>query len=260
MLSLVSLAFALAVAGNEVTEVKVAVAPAQIGRALRGLELRERDADTGKIYFFDLPGLRLFEKGAILRARHRPDKGKDDVTVKLRPLERDRVDPAWLELDGFKCEDDRGGGRSVPACSFSTVPGEHEIRDVARGDRAVRKLFSRKQARFLSELVGWDESWSELRVLGPVAELKWKVELDGFDEALAVELWTIDDTVTMLELSTRAPTREAEAVEAKLLRLLEKLHVQADPEHESKTRRALEYLSRPDGARRAGALPPAYIQ
>ncbi len=56
----------------------------------------------------------------------------------------------WQQLDGFKLEADWVGDRAVCSVSLTDLQKRDEIDEVAKGKRAIGKLFSSDQERFLS--------------------------------------------------------------------------------------------------------------
>lgn len=230
----------------ERAEVKVSLAGGQLARALRALELDEEEARRRTIYFFDTRALELFRGGTVLRGRGK-DGGEDDSTAKLRPMDPDRVDRRWFELDGFKCETDRAGDRSVESCSLTRAQRKGELGEAEAGRRPVRKLFSREQERFLETYASARVPWERLEVLGPVEARVWELRDARFQGKLVLEAWRLPGGPEFLELSTRSDPGEAEAVQARLIRWVQSRGLALDPAQEGKTRAVLEYLA---GSRR----------
>jgi hypothetical protein len=228
---------------EETVEIKITLDPARETALVAALGLADERGNARDIWFYDTPALQLFETGLVLRARV---KGRDkaDATVKVRPLDRRRVDISWFELGGFKCEEDRVGERRVPSCSLTEDQQGDVVRAAASGEPQVRKLFSKDQERFFAEFGGRGVGWEPLVPLGPIPSLAWKVRTRFFEAPLVVEAWRLDGAEAVLELSVRAAADEADGVSTALGAYLERLGFQAQPLQDAKTRTALARLTR----------------
>jgi hypothetical protein len=224
------------------TELKLMVVPDAIDAARKALKLSEKSADRRDVAFFDTPDLRMYSAGLILRARD-GSSGEDDTTVKVRPLAREAVDPEWFGVAGFKCEDDSIGDATVSSCSLTIHQDGGEIRQVLDGERAVQKIFSQDQERFLASCATITYSLDALVALGPVPALKWKVSSRRLGTTFAAELWTLPDGREFLELSIRSASSEAALTLDALRKYLEDKDIPLDPDPESKTRLTLEALA-----------------
>jgi hypothetical protein len=90
---------------TDTIEVKMTVANAQIGDALRKFDLRVDEEEKRYVYFFDTPERDLLEAGIIARAR-RIVGDQHNSTVKFRPVEPGAVSRRWRKFEGFKIEAD----------------------------------------------------------------------------------------------------------------------------------------------------------
>src|SRR5262245_19402471 len=172
-----------AISAMDACEIKVTIRPDQELRAERTMELNEDTADVRVIYFYDTPGLDLFNAGVALRARL--VKGDDDdSTVKSRPVEAEKVSKDWRRLKGFKLEADCVGERVVCSASLTVVQGKDEINQVAKGKRPIEKLFSKDQERFLAEFYKGPVDFAKLQVMGPIRVLRWKLKHENFPHEL----------------------------------------------------------------------------
>src|SRR4051794_5694636 len=137
-------------AAMDAVEIKVTIRPDQELLAERAMGVDEDTANVRLVYFYDTPALDLFGAGVVLRARL--VKGDaDDSTVKFRPVEAASVAGDWRRLKGFKLEADWVGDQLVCSASLTALQRRDEIDAVAKGKRAIAKLFSKDQERFLSE-------------------------------------------------------------------------------------------------------------
>jgi len=218
-------------------EIKFTLPTAQVKKALSAFGLSDKKATTRGVTFYDDVDLGLFEAGLVLRSR-KVKNGADDSTAKVRPLEAGDVDPSWFELEGWKCEEDRVGSKSVQSCSLTAPQDEGEIDDVSNGERAVWKLYSDNQELFAMSY-GTDFEWDDLVALGPTDTRVWKVRVKGFERELTFERWFLPDG-ELLEVSSKVGLAEAGGVQAKLATFLAKKGFDTTQTQETKTRRALE--------------------
>lgn len=227
-------------AGN--VEVKVTLPKTQVAKAVSLFKLTDAKASKRAVWFYDTPGLDLFESGLILRAR-KLKNAADDSTVKLRPMLAADVDRSWFELDGFKCEEDRTGTKSVQSCSLSTVQDKGEIDDAAAGERTLDRLFTADQEDFLSDFASVDVDWSALEPLGPVDARVWKFSVRGLKWKLTAERWLLPGGGDLLELSTKVTGAQADAAQNELVAYLKSKGFDTSARQETKTRVALETFS-----------------
>lgn len=220
-------------------EIKRNVRTDQVTAARSALQLDDATARRVAVTFYDTPGLELFEAGLILRSRT-VDGGGDDVTVKVRPLQRTQVAASWFEQDGFKCELDRSGHASVESCSYTAPRGARAIEQALAGERTIESLFNASQRDFARLYSPVTPDWERLRVLGPLDARAWKRDLPDLKTRLSAELWLLPDGKQLLELSTRVPQEQAAAAEAALDAALAARGLDTSGVHETKTRAALQ--------------------
>lgn len=224
-------------------EIKIVASEHQTQKALHAFGLTMDESRKRLVFFYDTRDLTLYKKGAILRARRKDRDSEDDSTVKIRPLSPKQVDTEWFREAGFKCEGDRSHGKTIPSCSLTVEQDPHEVMAVARGERPIKKLYSKKQERFILDFAGHkDENWARLEVLGPIHSHKWKIEPPEFASPIDVELWVIEARKHVLEFSIRADSKHVVSLEKKLAKLLENHGIAASESQESKTRTALAIL------------------
>jgi hypothetical protein len=170
---------AAAITAMDAVEIKVTIRPDQELRAERTMGVNENTADVRLLYFYDTPDLDLFKAGVVLRARLVRDDG-DDSTVKVRPAELADVARDWRRVKGFKLEADWVGDRMICSASLTDRQQRGEIDEVAKGKRAINKLFSNDQERFLAEFYNNRVEFGKLRVLCPIRVLRWKPKHETF--------------------------------------------------------------------------------
>jgi hypothetical protein len=234
---------ARSLAEMDAVEIKVTIRPDQELRAERSLEINEDNAEVRIVYFYDTPGLELFDAGIALRARL--VKGDDDdSTVKVRPVEAAKVADEWKRHDAFKLEADCVGRRIVCSASLTVLQKRTEIDKVAKGTRPIEKLFSKDQERFLTDLTGKTLDFGKLHVLGPIRVLRWKVKAAGFPYDLTVEEWRLPDGEDLVEVSFKAAPRKALLAQKKFEAHLRGLGLDPEGAQETKTRTALSYFAK----------------
>jgi hypothetical protein len=230
-----------ALAAMDAVEIKVTIRPDQELRAERAMEVNEDTADVRLVYFYDTPDLALFKAGVALRARL--VKGDaDDSTVKFRPVEAAAISTDWRRLKGFKLEADCVGDRVVCSASLTGLQQRNEIDQVAKGKRAIEKLFSSDQERFLSEFYKKPVDFGKLRVMGPIRVLRWKTKHETFPHELTVEEWRLPNGDDLVEVSIKAPPSKAPQARKEFDKHLRELGLDPGGAQETKTRTALEYF------------------
>jgi len=233
----------ITMAAVDAVEIKRTIRPDQELRAVRAMEVDEDTADVRLIYFYDTPDLDLFKAGVVLRARL--VKGDaDDSTVKFRPVEAVSISKDWRRLKGFKLEADWVGDHAVCSASLTELQQRGEIDKVAKGSRAIGKLFSNDQERFLSELCRSPLDFGELRVMGPIRGLRWKSKHETFPHELTLEEWRLPHGEDLVEVSIKTPANEAHQARKEFDTHLRELGLDPEGAQNTKTRTALEYFAR----------------
>lgn len=230
-------------AGMHAVEIKVTIRPDQELRAERAMMVNEDTADVRVVYFYDTPDLDFFNAGVALRARL--IKGDDDnSTVKFRSDKMTNIAPDWQQLDGFKLEADWVGDHAVYSASLTCPQRRDEIDAVAKGKRSIDKLFSRDQERFLQEHYKKPVDFGQLRVMGPIRVLRWKLKHANFAYELTVEEWRLPDGDDLVEVSIKVPPEKAAQARTAFDTHLEELHLDPQGAQETKTRTALLYFAK----------------
>jgi hypothetical protein len=217
-------------------EVKASLDGEQTGEAVQALGLS--DVPPWRIYFVEdvTTGLcastPLHDNHLIVRAREKT-KGKDDVTVKLRPGRRSQLTDAWLETtttkdDGleseFKIEADWSGDRRALSISLTAERPRGLVAAVAAGERAVEELLTGDQKRLIEKCAGAAVNLATVAMLPAVSAMRWPafaVQEPG-RPALSVraERWTVYE-LDFLELSIAVEPDAAEAAQSALLAFVE---------------------------------------
>jgi hypothetical protein len=224
-------------------ELKLTVPDSERRATVVALGMDPLDAQIRQVFFFDTPDLRLNQQGVVVRARRVQGRG-DDTVVKLRPIVPDQLPPTVRKAKTMVVEVDAMPGGYVCSASFkgSLGPGT-AVKQVAAGERAIRKLYSKEQRAFYAAHAPEGLGLDDLSVLGPITVLKLKFAPEGFDRRLVAELWFYPDGERILELSTKCAPGEGFQVAAQARAFLAGRGVDLYGEQQTKTKTALDYFS-----------------
>jgi hypothetical protein len=228
--------------GADSVELKVTVPDEDRSSTIAALDMDRLDAYLREVYFFDTPDLALDAAGVVARAR-RSQGRPDDSVVKLRPVEPPDLPPKLRETEDFGVEVDAMPGGFVCSGSYKARVGRNKVRPAVRGERPLRKLFTKEQRAFFEEHAPDGVDIDGLAILGPVIVAKIKWQPDDYDRKIVAELWNYPDGVRILELSTKCAPDEAIQVAAETRAYLDGRGVDLSGEQQTKTRTALEYFS-----------------
>jgi len=227
--------------GTQGVELKVTVSQEKEDAAARAFGLDQKPGERRRIFFFDTPDLALFKHGVVLRAREKKG-GKDDSTVKIRPVDPEKLADKWHRLTGFNIEADGVGNTLTRSASLSVEQGDDEIKAVERNIRAIEKLYSPEQEQLLAEMSPVRVNFKELWVLGPGHAVRWDVTHEALSYPIAVEEWTLTDGWDLIEVSIKVKTAQASTASAAFDEFLKGLHLKPQGGQETKTRIALEFF------------------
>jgi hypothetical protein len=224
-------------------ELKLTVPDTEHRSTVDALGMDPLEAQIRQVYFFDTPDLRLNSHGVVVRARRVQGRG-DDTVVKLRPIVPDQLPPSVRNAKTMVVEVDAMPGGYVCSASFKGALDTPQVRQVAAGERAVRKLFSKPQRAFYQAHAPEGLGLDDLRVLGPITVFKLKFSPEDLGRRMVAELWLYPDGERILELSTRCLPSEGFQVAAEARAFLANQGVDLYGEQQTKTKTALEYFSR----------------
>jgi hypothetical protein len=224
-------------------ELKLTVPDSDRSATVTGLGMDPLEAQIRQVFFFDTPDLRLNKRGVVVRARRVQGRG-DDTVVKLRPIVPDQLPPSVRKARGMVVEVDAMPGGYVCSASFKGALETPQVKQVAAGERAVRKLFSKPQRAFYQEHAPEGLGLDDLTVLGPITVFKLKFSPEDLRRRMVAELWLYPDGERILELSTKCLPGEGFQVAAETRAYLASRGVDLYGEQQTKTRTALEYFSR----------------
>jgi hypothetical protein len=225
-------------------ELKLTVPDSEAHSTVNALGMDPLEAQIRQVFFFDTPDLRLNKQGVVVRARRVQGRG-DDTVVKLRPIVPDELPPSVRKAKTMVVEVDAMPGGYVCSASFkgSLGPGT-AVKEVAAGDRAIRKLYSKEQRAFYATHAPEGLALDDLSVLGPITVFKLKFAPKGFSRRLVAELWLYPDGERILELSTKCTPGEGFQVAAEMRAFLADRGVDLYGEQHTKTKTALDYFAR----------------
>jgi hypothetical protein len=230
------------IGGADSVELKLTIPESAQRSAVEALEMDPLDAQLRQVYFFDTPDLALFEQGVVARARRVQKKG-DDSVVKLRPIVPAELSGKFRDSPNMVVEVDAMPGGYVCSASLKRTLGTTEVREAAKRDRKLRKLFSKEQRAFFSAHAPEGVELDDLAILGPINVLKLKLSpVDN--RKMVAELWMYPDNSRILELSTKCAPAEAFDVAARARAFLTERGVDLSGEQQTKTRTALEFFSK----------------
>jgi hypothetical protein len=230
------------VRGADSVELKLTIHESARAEAARALGVDPLDSQMRQVFFFDTPELALNAAGVVVRARRRQGESGDTV-VKLRPVVPDHLPEDLRAMETFNVEVDAMPGGFVCSASFKGVADNFAILEAARGDRSIRKLFSKEQRAFYEAHAPDGIELDSLSTLGPIPMIKVKITPEGFGRKLVGELWMYPDGSQIVELSTKAKPDEAFQVAAEARAFLLSLGVDLTSEQQTKTKTALEFFT-----------------
>lgn len=230
------------VRGADSVELKLTIHETARADASRALGVDPLDSQLRQVFFFDTPDLALNAAGVVVRARRRQGEAGDTV-VKLRPVIPGDLPEDLRAMETFNVEVDAMPGGFVCSASFKGVADNLAILEAARGDRPIRKIFSKEQRAFYEAHAPEGIELDALTTLGPIPIIKVKVTPEGLGRKLVGEMWMYPDGSQIVELSTKARPDEAFQVAAEARAFLLGKGVDLTSEQQTKTKTALEFFS-----------------
>jgi hypothetical protein len=224
-------------------ELKLTVPDSERRSTVDALGMDPLDAQIRQVFFFDTPDLTLNHHGVVVRARRVQGRG-DDTVVKLRPIVPGELPPSVRKAKTMVVEVDAMPGGYVCSASFKGALASPQVRQVAAGDRAIRKLFSKEQRDFYAAHAPEGLGLDDLTVLGPINVLKLKFTPERLRRRMVAELWLYPDGERILELSTKCLPGEGIQVAGETRAFLAERRIDLYGEQQTKTKTALEYFSR----------------
>jgi len=228
--------------GADSVELKVTVPEPHHRSTITALGLDPIESQVRQVFFFDTPDLVLETAGVIARARRIQGKGGDS-TVKLRPVVPAELPGELRKSNAFRVEVDALPGGFVCSGTLKATPRSEDVMAAARGELALRKLFTKEQRDYFAAHAPEGVGFKNLLVLGPIFVLKQRFTPRDLGRSLVAEVWLYPDGERILELSTRCATTEAFQVAAETRAFLGSKGVELDGKQQMKTRKALQYYA-----------------
>ena len=222
-------------------ELKMTVPDSGRRAAIQALDLDPLEVQIRQVYFFDTPDLLLNAHGVVVRARRTQGRA-DDSVVKLRPVVPAEVQSKWSS-DNLGVEVDAMPGGYVCSASMKGTLGTKDVKAMAAGQRAIKKLYSKEQRAFFEMYAPEGVDLDTLSVLGPINVFKLKHQPEGLDRRLVAELWLYPDGSRILELSAKCAPSEAFQAAAELRSFLAGKGLDLSGEQQTKTKTALEFFA-----------------
>jgi len=234
----------LALAKNaDSVELKLTVPDSERSSAVNALGMDPLEGQIRQVFFFDTPDLALNKQGVVVRARRVQGRG-DDTVVKLRPIIPGELPPSVRKAKTMVVEVDAMPGGYVCSASFKGALASPQVRQVAAGERPIRKLYSKEQRAFYATHAPEGLALDDLMVLGPINVMKLKFTPKGLKRRLVAELWLYPDGERILELSTKCAPGEGFQVAAEMKAFLADRGVDLYGEQQTKTKTALDYFAK----------------
>jgi hypothetical protein len=232
------------VQGADSVELKLTLPEAAQRSATNVLGLDPLEAQIRQVFFFDTPDLALDRAGVVVRGR-RTQGRPDDTVVKLRPVDPDKVERSLRQSPEFGIEVDAMPGGYVCSGSLKGLLETPQVKEVAMGQRRLRKMLSKAQRALYEEHAPGGLELDDLSVLGPINVLKLKRpgKRIGGRKAVA-ELWLYPDGARILELSTKCAPSEALEVGLQARAALSEVGIDLTGAQQTKTRTALRFFSK----------------
>jgi hypothetical protein len=230
------------VRASDSVELKLTVPDTSRRSAIAALEVDPLQAQIRQVFFFDTPDLDLDRAGVVARAR-RVQGREDDSVIKLRPVVPDTLPAAVRTHADFVVEVDALPGGYVCSGSFKSTQPPTAVQEAMRGQRPLRKLFSKAQRSFFADHAPDGITLDDLSVLGPIFVLKVKLNPPELGRRLVGELWLYPDGSRILELSTKCRPGEGLDTALAMRDFLASKSIDLHGEQQTKTKTALEFFS-----------------
>ena len=233
--------------GADTVELKLTVPETDQRSALQALDIDALDAQIRQVVFFDTPDLTLYKNGVVVRARRVQGKG-DDSVVKLRPVVPGDLPAKLRQSPSFGVEVDAMPGGFVCSASLKAQWNAGPVRAVIRGEKPIRKVFSKEQRNFYSEHAPGGVTLDDLVPLGPINVLKVRFVPEGMNRRHVAELWFYPNGSRILEISTKTLPAAAFQAAAESRSFLAARGISLTGAQQTKTKTALEHFAKLDRA------------
>jgi len=230
-------------AGADGVEIKATIPTKQIASAMQHFGLRV-DRRERYVIFFDTPTTDLFQSGIILRSR-RIIGGVHDSTLKIRPVDPEKVPPMWRAHPGFKIEADASEKGITKSASLTLPVGKGLIKEMLAGKEPISSLFGPDQLDMLLGLMARKVDFALVRATTPVRAWRWRFTHPGCPWSMTGELWQREDEAQLFEVSVKVPVVQAAAGIAGFMAFLAEMGAERDIGQQAKTRWVLNPATAP---------------
>jgi hypothetical protein len=229
-------------AGSDSVELKLTV-PADHQRATWAkLDLDPIDVQARLVHFFDTPDLTLNRAGVVVRAR-RVQGRVDDSVIKLRPVAPEDLPDKIRQSPSMVVELDAMPGGYVCSASMKARIGADDVRRAVKGERPIRKLFTKDQRQFYAAHAPADLELDDLTLLGPIFVLKLRYTPEELGRKMVAEMWLYPDGTRIVELSTKCAPSEMFQVANEARAYLASRGVDLSGKQQTKTAKALDFFA-----------------
>jgi hypothetical protein len=228
--------------GADSVELKMTLPESQHRSAINALGLDPLEAQIRQVFFFDTPDLQLQQSGLAVRARRIQGRSGDSV-VKLRPIVPAELPEDIRRSGAMNVEVDAMPGGYVCSASLKGKVPNEQVVEAVRGERPLRKVFSKEQRSFFAANAPEGITLDELRILGPVFVLKLVLEPAKLKRKMVAEAWLLPDGSRILELSAKCLPGEAFQAAMETRVYLEGKGLELTPDAHTKTKATLEFFA-----------------
>jgi hypothetical protein len=234
----------LAAGSDEHAEIKLLVQGDKVPEAMAALKLTRPSNKHYQIYFVDTAEFRLDHAGLILRLRDK-GKGNTETTVKFRPEDPSKaIDEEWLPKLAREPEWLVGKGQNLSYSLEQEITGTELLRNPSDN---LDALFSAEQKAFFKWVMNEQFDPAGLNVFGPIAAEIWEWDKPAVGDKVSAELWKLGDK-QIFELSRKTKLDSLKKKAEDFEKAFQNKGVAVDLDPESKTKKALEYYSKPPTA------------
>jgi hypothetical protein len=220
---------------QDITEVKISIAPRQLTRVKKALNITTAPVPQ-VIYYLDTKNQDLFKQGVVIRVRRTGEK-KYLVVVKLRPVEQKHL-PNYAEFKEAVFDYDlTPKGKTISgALKNKITPAFFD--DILKSRQKGSTLLTEQQKNFMRARLGTTSGKPlEVDILGPIQSQVWN------SGSWKIEQWTLPNGKKLDEVSKKVPSRQEKQAVREITKILETNQI-SKGDIDFKTRAALESLSR----------------
>lgn len=215
------------------TEIQWSICEPSTEAVQRKLAFELPAPENRSVYFLETKNMDLAQRSATVRVRV-SSTGKIKSSAKVNYPDAQQL--PWDLLDGksSKCEWDTHGPNKKVGCSL-----EHKTTQ-------LKKALSDAQSEYLEQATGFS-GFSDLLTLGPVTSQTWTWSEKDLGVNLDLETVSGPGSLFQIELSTRAPTKEAVLVTEKFEKWIRARSLTLCPQQQGLTKTLIPALLKEHG-------------